>query len=402
MEIFGHGGIIPSINKNNYFNSISNFTVIGNGLAGLLTTSLLYHLFPNSSITNISSQEIGTIGVGEGSTPSLNSFIIGLGYDLEEFLSYTNGTKKQGIDFIGWDGNPSSSFLLDFGSPENFALHSDSILACKFLESKLQDNVTFVNENITSIESNENGDITTINTISGSYNTEFVFDCSGFNKLIIGNKLSTEWVDTSDLLKTNKTITFTLPSIYDDSIELYPTKAISMNAGWMFQIPLQNRTGAGYVFDSNYLTDEEAKIEVEQYLNQKIEINHTIPFTPGYFKENWVNNCVGIGLSTVFFEPLEATSIDTSIEQLLILFEKNLTKNNYNNQINKLNYNVKEFLRFHYHCSKTGTSFWDSYSTIPLTPVIKYYIEHNKLPYSSSGFFPLYIWEQVYNGNFLT
>jgi tryptophan halogenase len=103
-----------------------------------------------------------------------------------------------------------------------------------------------------------------------------------------------------------------------------------MKNGWMWQIPLQNRIGCGYIFETNYITAEEAKLEVEELLGHSINIVNNINFEAGAYREVWINNCIAIGLSSAFTEPIEATSIFNAINQLWVLNDTQLK--NYNQE----------------------------------------------------------------------
>lgn len=194
---------------------------------------------------------------------------------------------------------------------------------------------------------------------------DFVFDCTGFARKIIGQEFNTKWISYKDRLKVDSAIPFFLP--IDEKITPY-THAIAMKYGWMWKIPLQNRYGCGYIFDSNYISFEEAQREVEEYLGQKIEIRKHIEFEAGRFEKFWVNNCISIGLSSGFTEPIEATAIWTIIHQLTHITKQGLLCDNehfreeYNNAIAKFNDSVCDFLQFHYFTDKDDTDFWKTYT----------------------------------------
>jgi tryptophan halogenase len=142
------------------------------------------------------------------------------------------------------------------------------------------------------------------------------------------------------------------------------TKSISMSSGWMWQIPLQNRWGCGYVFNDNFISVKEAKSEVENYIGKEITIQKVFDFNPGVYKETWKKNCVAIGLSSGFVEPLEATSIMTLIISLNKLKSYNLFQSNnentndYNKYVTNISEQIVSFLVNHYKCGRVDTPFW--------------------------------------------
>jgi tryptophan halogenase len=149
-----------------------------------------------------------------------------------------------------------------------------------------------------------------------------------------------------------------------------------MDYGWMFQIPTYGRQGNGYIFDSDYITVDQAKDEVEKVLNKKIEIAKHIKFDPGCIDRPWINNCVAIGLSANFVEPLEATSIGTSIQQIFLLMHllpnyDNKTIENYNYQVEKIMENIRDFIILHYITKKENTIFWKDVKKIEIPNSLK-------------------------------
>ena len=165
-----------------------------------------------------------------------------------------------------------------------------------------------------------------------------------------------------------------------------------MKCGWMFKIPLQHRYGCGYVFNDKYISVDDAKIEIETYLGHEIKIQKVFDFNPGTFKRSWIGNSISIGLAYSFIEPLEATSLMTTIMQLKRLIDKGFDEN-YKDQYNKWCLQINEqnsmFIRYHYLCERDDTQFWrDSYN-MPIQPKLKNLLnENNSLkPQTNSDLF---------------
>jgi tryptophan halogenase len=147
------------------------------------------------------------------------------------------------------------------------------------------------------------------------------------------------------------------------------TTATALSAGWMWTIPLQSRKGCGYVFDSRYITRDDAKKEVEQFLGKEIDPIKWIEFDSGYSKEFWKNNVLCLGLASSFVEPLEATSIHNTIVQLAIFVKQFLKKDKnktvtllnqkiYNQRVRFLNKLTIDFISLHYKGQRNDTDFW--------------------------------------------
>ncbi|WP_196758030.1 tryptophan 7-halogenase, partial [Stutzerimonas stutzeri] len=134
--------------------------------------------------------------------------------------------------------------------------------------------------------------------------------------LLVGQKYKSQWCSFADMLPMNRALPFHL--MHEDKIELV-TRATAMGSGWIWQIPLQHRIGAGYVYSDQFITDQQAQQEIEQWLGRRISPVQPISFEAGYYKQVWKNNVVAIGLAGGFVEPLEATSIGQMLEQLSLL-----------------------------------------------------------------------------------
>ena len=179
---------------------------------------------------------------------------------------------------------------------------------------------------------------------------------------IIGEHYKQKWISYRDHLPMKKAII--IPKEKED---LFPyTKAIALKHGWVFEIPLQHRVGRGYIFDSDYINEEQALKEVEEHYNEKIEVKKVIDFDAGRFKDVWINNCIAIGLSSTFIEPLESTSLFLTIEQLLALnhFQNTWFENNkhdrelYNELCSKNMQETLNFVYLHYITKRKDSQFW--------------------------------------------
>jgi len=439
-----------------------NIVIVGGGTAGWLTALYVNKISPDLNITLIESEEIGILGAGEGSVPTLTEFFNFLEIDEKEFIKETNATFKLGILFDNWNGDGKDYFhsfnvahhKLDYGfddygelynayvgylyknnlpfnvgelaekmARENkspyvdqvldgvdyipkYAFHFDANLVAKFLKKvAIERGVIRVEGKVQDFTQDEKGNITQVNLQDKSINSDFVFDCSGFQRLIIGKLFKSPWKSYTKQLKANSALTFQIPQ-FEDKLEPY-TKAICMKNGWMWQIPLQNRIGCGYVYDNNYITEQQAQTEIEEYLGHSIEPLNNINFKAGAYEKVWINNCLAIGLSSAFTEPIEATSIFNATTQLQVLTKEALETydqkyiDQYNMDALAMNDKVLDFLHFHYITKRKDTKFWKEYSettefTMPLKTILETW-NNTALPnsYFKTNPFSLHSWLAV-------
>jgi tryptophan halogenase len=316
------------------------------------------------------------------------------GFDLSEYAKtdiptkkFINAYKKEEIDsftvklsennklpFIQkLENNFYQNKIIDFEKHNNFSIHFDAKLLANYLSDLgVKREILKVNGIITKIINDENNNIKTIIIDDKeSIDVDFIFDCSGFSKLITGKHYNSKWKSLSNLLPMKKAIPFFL-DIDNKNIPPY-TEAIAMKNGWIWKIPLQHRFGCGYVFDSNYINEEEAKKEIEEYLGFKPkyprEVKGSFVFDPGCFEEVWINNSLSVGLSSGFLEPLEATSI----HQLILLLQrffvnkqdmfttnkkiKDIFNKKYVNETN----GIANFIYFHYLTQRNDSLFWKEF-----------------------------------------
>lgn len=338
--------------------------VLGGGTAGWLTALFVKKNFPSYDVKVIQNKSIGIIGVGEATTPQIIDFLLNIDINLSEFIKETGGTIKNGINFENWNGDGKryfhgfvekiSQFKIDnifthdcfefylknlikqkkdFNEYTysaklsyedkvdikniSFALHFDTHLVSLYLQKiGKQRNIECVEGKFKNVTTDENGFIRKIILEdSTEHECDFVYDCSGFARLLVGKHFNTKWKSYKENLPMKKGIPFYLD--YDGKIPPY-TSAIAMKYGWIWKIPLQHRYGSGYIFDSDYIDENQALDEAEKHFNTKIKVNKIIPFEAGRYEQYWVKNCMAVGLSSSFIEPLESTSIFLTIKQLFI------------------------------------------------------------------------------------
>jgi flavin-dependent dehydrogenase len=381
--------------------NIKSIGVIGGGTAGFVSALILKSRFPDLKIDVICSSKIGIIGVGEGSTEHWNEFLKYTGISWKSVIKNCDASFKCGIMFKGWGSNDYlHSTNPDFETKTGQYMYCyarqianelpqksltpqlvwDSLLDNRFIEEKdppfnqfhfnthklnnflhevcLLKNISIIDDEITDVSLDNNG-VSNLKGEKSDYKYDFYIDCTGFKRLLIG-KLGGTWKSYKQYLKMNSAIVF--PTEEKSEINLWTT-AQAMNYGWMFNIPVWGRSGNGYIFDKNYIDADLAKAEVEKFLGKEINIGKHIEFDPGALENAWIKNCCAVGLSANFVEPLEATSIGTSIQQIFLLMHRlpnynQATIDQYNSDLNRIMENIRDFIILHYQTKKTNTEFW--------------------------------------------
>lgn len=399
---------------------IKDILIVGGGTAGWMTAALLSKLTMGAyNISLIESDEIGVIGVGEATIPAIKIFNNFLEIDEAEMMRMTNGTFKLGIEFVNWR-DLGHSYIHGFGKigqdllwmrthqywlkaieeganidfdnlsiatkaarankfamPANapnspiadidYAYQFDAILYGKYLR-KLSEarGVKRIEGKITDVKQNaETGFIEKVIMQNGSeVSADLFIDCSGQHALLIGKTLNEGFEDWSDWLLCDRAIA--VPCENAEVLSPY-TRSTARCSGWQWRIPLQHRIGNGHVYSSQFIDDERATEVLMNNLDGKpLAEPRMVKFTPGRRKRAFVKNCVAIGLSSGFLEPLESTSIhliQTGILRLLALFPaKGFNQadiNEYNKQSESEYRYIRDFIIAHYKVTnREDTPFW--------------------------------------------
>lgn len=401
--------------------------IVGGGSAGWMSAAFLSKVLGSSvDITLIESDAIPTVGVGEATIPPIVLFNQLLNISEQEFMAATNATFKLGIQFENW-GTLGEQYLHAFGptgtqigltpfihywlrakkagatAPLNsYSFNAQAALNNKFKHSKKptapgNPNLAYafhfdamayaqllcklslqqwVKRKVGTIcdvaKSTATGDIQTLTLDDGSILTGDLFiDCSGQRSLLLGQALEAKFDCWKHWLPCDRAI-----AIQSDAKLIAPyTRAIAHDAGWQWQIPLQNRTGNGIVYSSAHCTDEEALATLTANLpGQAITNPNNIRFKVGRYQEQWKNNCIAIGLASGFLEPLESTSlhmVQSSLVRLVKLFpQANIARSTiteFNRQATVEAESIRDFIILHYQQnSKTNFPLWRQCNTMAL------------------------------------
>lgn len=404
-----------------------NFGIVGSGTAGLISALLLKRAFPACNITIISSSEIGIIGVGEGSTEHWRQFMELCNIPLHEMLMETAATHKYGIRYENWTNHTPDYFhsvsgvddiycfglfgaymgVMETGKTLTSQTSSIGLVRDKIRREGLHNNtnqyhfdtfklneyfvslafnrgVKFIDGVVEKVEKNDNGTIKSVKTKYGDeIEADFWFDASGFNRVLIKEVGTIDWQSFGDYLLCNTAIPFPTESDPSGRIHGY-TRAKAASSGWMWEIPTQERRGNGYVFCDQFISVEQAIEEAEKISGYKLPENpRVIKFDAGYLKEPWQKNVIAVGLASSFVEPLEATSIGSTIQQIRqaipyissYLPEYKFSQKHFNNGFEKIMKNILTMIRLHYYSDRRDSKFWQEMANMPINPELQEIID---------------------------
>ena len=422
---------------------IREIAIIGGGTAGWMTAaSLARFLDSRYRIRLVESDEIGIVGVGEATIPQIQLFNTALGLDENDFLRHTHGTFKLGIQFVDWL-RPGHTYIHAFGQsgralgllpfhqywlryhagggvhgidafslnataalqnkftrqskaptatlpPMTYAFHFDASLYAKYLRKYAEARgVTRIEGKIEQVKQRENdGFIESVVLASGEkVSGDLFIDCSGFRGLLIEQTLETGYDDWSHWLPCDRAMA--VPCARAGDFTPY-TRSTARPAGWQWRIPLQHRTGNGYVYCSRYISDDEAAATLLANLDgEALADPRPLRFVTGKRKLFWNRNCVAMGLASGFLEPLESTSIhliQSAIARLLAFLPdggiRQADVDEYNRQSAFEFERIRDFLVLHYKAvERTDTAFWNHCRTLPIPEEL----ERKLQLFSSSG-----------------
>jgi tryptophan halogenase len=406
---------------------LKSVIIIGGGTAGWMTAAGLSSMLKDTdlSITLIESEEIGIVGVGEATLPHIRFFNQTIGIDEAEFMAATSATFKLGIEFVDWRRKGDSYIhpFGDFGLTNNgiefhqywrkmsareetgpIDMYSLPIAACRqgkfqppaddpshvsstyryayqfdatkyapFLRKHAEtNNVTRIEGKVVDVmQSEQTGNIESVVLDNGNaHSADLFIDCTGFFGLLIEKTLNTGYDDWTHWLPCDSAVAVPCESVGP----LLPyTRATADECGWRWRIPLQHRTGNGYVYSSAFTSDQNAQDVLLQNLEgAALNEPRQLRFKTGKRNKLWNKNCVAIGLSGGFLEPLESTSIyliQEGITKLLELFPQTTDftddMTEYNQLMDLEFERIRDFLVLHYTATERDDSeFWNHIRSI--------------------------------------
>jgi 2-polyprenyl-6-methoxyphenol hydroxylase-like FAD-dependent oxidoreductase len=405
-----------------------HIVILGGGTAGWMAANLMAVKWQNKGIqiSLVESPSIGTIGVGEGSTPQLKSFFEQMGVDENEWMPACHATYKNGIRFNGWssrkgfesyfhpfasridafsapalfynsvhrrkginvDCHPDRFYLSaklaeqhkspipdhNFPFPIGYGYHFDANLLGQFLSIKaISKGVKHIQAKVLNVGMQTNGDIANLQLDNGNQISADIFiDCSGFSGVLIQQALKVPFVSFKENLFNDRAVA--IPSPVSRPLRSH-TISTTMKHGWAWDIPLTNRVGNGYVYSSDYCSAEQAEIELRTKLNlldSDVEARH-LKMKVGRVEKHWFRNCLAVGLSQGFIEPLEATAlhfVQETIERFIAVNEKcdfsTQHQDEFNQVINQRFEGIRDYIVAHYRLSsRDDTDYWLENSANP-------------------------------------
>ncbi|MBO9713264.1 tryptophan halogenase family protein [Sphingomonas sp.] len=414
--------------------------IVGGGTAGWMAAAGLVHLLagPDYAITLIESDEIGTVGVGEATLPHIKTFNDMLGIDEAQFMRETQGSFKLGIEFVGWD-QPGERYIHPFGtfgepwagvdfqhhwaramlagqdvgpihdysfaiaaaqangfefptedarsirSTFAYAYHFDAGLYADFLRrwatargvKRLEGQVVDV------ARDGRTGHVASLTLKSGAIlEGDFFLDCSGFRSLLLGKTMEVPWYDWSEWLPCDRALA--VPCASADPLTPY-TRSTAQKGGWTWRIPLQHRTGNGYVFSSRFIEEHEARETLLGALDgEPLADPRLLRFQAGRRARCWEGNVVAVGLASGFLEPLESTSIfliQAAVTDLAALIPApgqgiDAALAAEFNRLFEIHYDrTRDFLVLHYTANRRhGQPLWDHVRTMQLPDSLRHKI----------------------------
>ena len=402
---------------------LKSIVIVGGGSAGWMAAAALAKtLGRECAVRLIESEEIGIVGVGESTVPHLEAFNRALEIDEAEFVRQVRGTFKLGIQFVDW-GRVGDRYFHTFGpighdygflpfhqywlklflagTAEDigaYSLHSMAAVRGKFLTSAADvpqssplhyvahayhfdaglyalylrryaeaRGVQRTEGRVVDVELRSTDGFIDAVVLEGGekISGDLFIDCSGFRGLLIEQSLHTGYDDWTHWLPCDRAVA--LPCEKAGPATPY-TRSTARAAGWQWRIPLQHRTGNGYVYSSAYLSDDEARATLISNLDGRaLAEPRLLKFTTGKRKKFWSKNCVALGLASGFMEPLEATSIyltQSGIGRLISLMPDRTFSpvliDRYNKQSTFEFERIRDFLILHYFATeRRDTPFWE-------------------------------------------
>lgn len=442
---------------------VRSVLIVGGGSAGWMTAAALSRKLGRTvAIRLVESTEIGIVGVGEATVPHIRYFNNTLGLDEVDFMRKTQATIKLGIKFANWArigdeyihpfgefgtplhdvdfhhywvklqqlGDPSTlfqhslpciaaeagKFMLpaqdgSIFSSYGYAYHFDTNLYGPYLRNYAEARGVVRTEGkvVDVALDGESGHVRSVTMASGEViEADLFVDCSGFRGLIIEQKLNAGYRDWTNFLPCNRAVACSTEFVGEPAPY---TRATALEAGWQWRIPLQHRDGNGYVYSSEFISDDEAAARFLGNLPGKpISDPIFLRFTGGLRKTSWIGNCVSIGLACGFIEPLESTSIYLTQQGITALLEL-FPDRHFDpvgiaefNRIMNLEYErVRDFVALHYHATERDDApMWNYVRNMPIPDSLAYKMrlwrERGHVVNYSVGMFLEPSWHAVYVG----
>ncbi|AGH56986.1 tryptophan halogenase [Cyanophage P-RSM6] len=416
---------------------VKDIVIVGGGSSGWMTAAALDVLCPHVNVTLIEDPNQGVIGVGESSLQQIRRFISLLGLKDSDWMKDIGATYKTAISFNDF-WKKGESWLYPFGSPDEMeskvpwmawfvlnatkpekytndtfattfnpvasftkynkltydttywkpwvdtAYHIDAIKFGQWLKNNVCKRVKHITGTVTGVIKKENGDIDCVVYNGKTLSADLFVDCSGFKSLLLGEAMDVPFesfhYNDGGCLLNDKAISISVPHENPEKEVTNTTNCTALDNGWVWDVPLWERGGLGYVYSSNFISEDEAQVELHNYLvktrgkYRADQVSYrTIPFKMGKHKKSFVGNVIAVGLSNCFVEPLESTGLLVTHEQVIRLCNALSGRNGFIPKVEKEMINQvadheieghKNFVAAHYAFSERKTDFWRTASEV--------------------------------------
>lgn len=406
---------------------IQRIVVVGGGSAGWLAAARIAarNGGPSAdavSVTLIESANVPAVGVGEGTWPTMRNTLARIGISETDFIRSCDAAFKQGARFVGWtDGSPSDAYYhplnppagaLDlnlaphwealgegrpsfadcvdiqaalcqaglapkaitspeYGGVANYAYHLDAGKFAALLRDHAVNRlgVRHVVADVVGVRRHPGGDIEGLDLSSGdAVEADLFIDCTGFAALLIGGVCKVPFKGCGDILLPDRAVAMQVPYAEASAPITCHTVSTARTAGWIWDIGLRTRRGTGYVYSSAHIGDDAAEATLRRYIGPAAEAlpSRRIAITSGHREWFWQNNCVAVGLSAGFLEPLEASAlmlIETSMDFIADRLPRTrdamaIIARQFNQAFQHHWRRIIEFLKLHYVLTRRTEAFW--------------------------------------------
>lgn len=406
-------------------NPVKNIVIVGGGTAGWLTAAIIASHHKKAAgqsvaVTLIESSDIPTIGVGEGTWPTLKNTLQDIGLKESDVFRECHAAFKQGAKFVDWVHGNGDFYYHPFTYPMgygridlapyvtnienyaveanfqhhvceaglaprmlaegeykgtcNYAYHLDAGMLGKMLKEHCIEhlNVTHIVDTMQNVNLQDDGNIRSVSLNKcGEICGDLFVDCTGTAALLIGDSLKVPFKKVDDVLFNDSALAMQVPYVNENDPVATHTIATAQNTGWIWDIGLTHRRGVGHVYSSKFMTDEEAEANLRNYLGEAGEgiACRKITYESGHRERFWEKNCVAVGMAAGFVEPLEATAI-MLIEISARYIAENLpptqelmpiTAKRFNQQMDYRWSRIIDFLKLHYMLTKRPEPYWQAH-----------------------------------------
>ncbi len=354
--------------------TIQHIVIVGGGSAGWITAGVIAAEHKANSkngirVTLIESPDVGPIGVGEGTWPTMRDTLARIGVSETELFKQCDASFKQGAKFAKWVTGEEDDYYYhplvipqgytktdlvypwqkyrneisfadavsfqgqlcerglapkqistpEYASVANYAYHLNAPKLAIFLRNHCIDKlgVNHIVDHVTDVNTHQDGDIASVTTKQhGDITGDLFIDCTGFSSLLLGKHYEIPFISKKNILFNDTALATHVPYLEEDSPIASQTISTAQSAGWIWDIGLPTRRGVGYAYASDYISQEQAEDELRQYIATSIGKKEAsklsfkkIPINPGHREKFWHRNCVAVGMAAGFLEPLEASAL---------------------------------------------------------------------------------------------